>query len=57
MGGHPFQEIPCNLCGKPVDLTADLCADENGQPVHEHCYVAQVVVSQWQGQKVRALQN
>jgi hypothetical protein len=28
MGGHPFQEIPCTICGKPVDLAVDLSADE-----------------------------
>jgi hypothetical protein len=24
MGGHPSPEIPCKLCSKPVDLSADL---------------------------------
>jgi hypothetical protein len=42
MGGHPFQEISCNLCGKPIDLRADLNADENGHAVHEDCYVKRV---------------
>lgn len=41
MGGHPFQEIPCTVCRKPVDLTVDLNADENGKAVHEECYVKQ----------------
>jgi len=31
MGGDPIREIACVVCGKPVDLTADLNADENGQ--------------------------
>jgi hypothetical protein len=42
MGGHPFPEIPCILCNKAVDLSADLYADENGKAVHEHCYVNRV---------------
>jgi hypothetical protein len=29
----------CVLCADPVDLSIDLCADENGEPVHEICYV------------------
>ena len=39
MGRHPFFEIPCNVCSKPVDLTVDLYADECKKPVHEECYV------------------
>ena len=39
MGGHPFPEIPCTICSKPVDLTVDLCADEHGKSIHEDCYV------------------
>jgi hypothetical protein len=23
-------EIPCTICGKPVDLSIELCADEQG---------------------------
>jgi len=45
MGGHPFLEIPCTICAKPVDLTVDLYADENGKSVHEHCYVKYVTSS------------
>jgi hypothetical protein len=45
MGGHPFPEIPCKICAKPVDLQADLTADENGKAVHEHCYVKSIVSS------------
>lgn len=33
MGGHPFPEIPCTICAKPVDLETDLTADENGNAV------------------------
>jgi hypothetical protein len=39
MGGHPFLEISCKICAKPVDLNVDLFADENGKAVHEECYV------------------
>jgi hypothetical protein len=39
MDGHPFQEIPCKICAKPVDLAVDLCADEHGKAVHTDCYV------------------
>ena len=48
MGGHPFPEIPCTVCRKPVDLTVDLYADENGQAIHEHCYVTRMLVTRWQ---------
>ena len=43
MGGHPFPGIPCTLCSKPVDLTVDLFADENGGAVHEQCYVKRII--------------
>jgi len=42
MGGHPSLEIPCIVCSKPVDLQADLCADENGKAVHEECYLRKI---------------
>ena len=45
MGGHPFQETSCTICAKPVDLTVDLCSDENGKAVHEDCYVKHVTSS------------
>ncbi|MGB8987234.1 MAG: hypothetical protein WCC37_11570 [Candidatus Sulfotelmatobacter sp.] len=45
MGGHPFPEIPCILCNKAVDLSADLFADENGKAVHEECYVKRLTSS------------
>ncbi len=45
MGGHPFPDIPCKLCGKPVNLSADLSADENGKAVHEECYVKHITSS------------
>ena len=37
MGGHLFPETPCTFCSEPLDLTVDLCADENGNAVHEDC--------------------
>jgi hypothetical protein len=45
MGGHSFQEVPCTICAKPVDLTVDLFADENGKAVHEDCYVKHILSS------------
>ena len=42
MGGHPFPEIPCTICARPVDLAVDLYADENGKAVHEDCYFQRV---------------
>ena len=42
MGGHHLPEIPCTICGKPLDLTVDLNADENGKAVHAHCYVRHI---------------
>ena len=48
MGGHPFPEIPCIICAKPVDLTVDLSADESGRAVHTDCYVQHLTtVRQW----------
>jgi hypothetical protein len=35
-------EMPCVLCGKPVNLGCDLFADENGQAVHEECYIKRI---------------
>jgi hypothetical protein len=45
MGGHPSTAIPCNICSKPVDLTVDLYADENGKAVHSDCYVKRITSS------------
>jgi len=45
MGGHPFPEISCTICARSVDLTVDLCADENGKTVHEECYVKHIMSS------------
>ena len=52
MGGHPFPEIPCTVCRKPVDLSVDLYADEHGKAVHENCYVTRMLVTQWQESKI-----
>ena len=48
MGGPSFTEIPCTLCGETVDLTVDLCADENGVAIHEDCYVKHVTSNEGQ---------
>lgn len=57
MGGHPFQAIPCNICSKPIDLSADLYADEHGKAVHEDCYVKCVsgsgLVAGWRNWRMR----
>jgi hypothetical protein len=45
MGGHPFSEISCILCNKPVNLSADLTADGNGKAVHEECYFRHITGS------------
>jgi hypothetical protein len=43
MASHPFPEISCKICAKPVDLSVDLSADENGKAVHEECYVKRII--------------
>jgi hypothetical protein len=35
-------EISCLICSKPVDLSVDLSADEDGQAVHTECYVNRI---------------
>jgi hypothetical protein len=45
MGSHLFPEIPCKICSRPVDLSIELCADENGKAVHEDCYVEHIARS------------
>src|ERR1700691_1369752 len=42
MKSRPFPEVPCLICSKPVDLSADLSADENGKAVHTECYVKRI---------------
>lgn len=49
MGGHCLPVIPCTACRKPIDLTADLCADEYGQAIHDACYITRMLVTRWQG--------
>jgi hypothetical protein len=31
--------ILCRICNQPVRLTSDIAVDEDGQAVHENCYV------------------
>jgi hypothetical protein len=45
MSCDSFPEIPCRLCGKPVNLIVDLSADDDGKSVHEDCYVKQITDS------------
>ena len=42
MKSHLSPEIPCVICSKPVDLSVDLSADENGKAVHTECYVKRI---------------
>jgi hypothetical protein len=42
MGDHTFPKLSCKLCNRPVDLQVDLYADENGQIVHQDCYVNRI---------------
>jgi hypothetical protein len=43
---HPeVGKFACQLCNKPVNLNQDHCADENGKPVHENCYVQRLMSS------------
>ncbi len=59
MGSRPFPEIRCALCSNPVQLETDP-TDENGQAVHEECYVKKVaraeqsraLRTQWQQSKM-----
>lgn len=46
MKSRPFPEIPCLICGKPIDLSVDLSADENGKAVHTECYVKRITTPQ-----------
>jgi hypothetical protein len=39
------KEFTCTICNKPVDLTQDRYADENGKVMHEHCYVQRLMSS------------
>jgi len=43
MDNPPSSKMFCVLCGRPVDLRTDLCADENGSAVHEACYLSLIL--------------
>jgi hypothetical protein len=43
MAAHPYPEISCSICSKPVGLRIDLYADEHGRAVHEECYVKRLI--------------
>jgi hypothetical protein len=36
------KEYTCPICHKPVELERDRYADENGQIMHEECYLKRV---------------
>ncbi len=42
MDSRSCPEMSCVLCGKAVDLRIDLCADEKGKSIHEHCYLKHI---------------
>jgi hypothetical protein len=44
MNSRPFQQIHFVFCSQPVDLQADLFADENGMAIHEECYVKRMTM-------------
>jgi hypothetical protein len=46
MKSRAFPEIPCLICSKPVDLSTDLSADENGKAIHTECYVKRITTPQ-----------
>lgn len=33
----------CNICGGPTDLDIDRYTNGRGKPVHEQCYVKQIL--------------
>jgi hypothetical protein len=33
------QPLLCRICRQPVSLQADTVVDEDGNPIHENCYV------------------
>ena len=45
MHNHRFPETHCIICGQPLDLRIDLSVDENGEAVHEDCYVKRITSS------------
>jgi hypothetical protein len=37
--------VSCVLCNRSVNLTVDLCCDENGKAVHGDCYFNRIIGS------------
>jgi hypothetical protein len=35
--------VPCVLCNRSVNLTVDLCCDENGKAAHGDCYFNRII--------------
>jgi hypothetical protein len=49
------QPLLCRICREPVSLTSDTVVDENGNPVHEDCYVKEnCYVKETTGQEATA---
>jgi hypothetical protein len=53
MRSSPLPEVSCGICGKPVNLSVDLYADENGIAVHEDCYLKQITRSRMRSLRMR----
>jgi hypothetical protein len=45
-GESRIPEIPCSICCKPINLSVDLSADENGKAVHTRCYGKRITTPQ-----------
>jgi hypothetical protein len=35
-------QFTCPMCGQPIDLNTDATTDEDGQVMHEKCYLQRV---------------
>jgi hypothetical protein len=38
--------VLCPICNRPIDLTKDRYANEDGKAVHEDCYVQRLMSAQ-----------
>jgi len=43
MSDQDSLRLLCRICREPVSLKADTVVDEDGKPVHENCYVKEVI--------------
>jgi hypothetical protein len=39
-------QYTCQICSQPVDLSRDLCTDEDGRIVHQTCYLKRITMPQ-----------